>query len=58
MATTTLALTICTALALLSPSTRGIGIIGTGVLILLHPTLTITTIVSSAVAYYIYKHDE
>ena len=56
--TTTLALTVCTALALYFPSTRAIGILGTGVLILLHPTITITAIASCAVVYFVHKMEQ
>jgi hypothetical protein len=53
---TTLAILTCTALALSFSSTRGIGILGTGILILLFPAVTLLAIALSALAYFIYRH--
>lgn len=54
---TTLALIVCTSLALSFASTRALGILGTGILILLFPVITIATIVlGCAVAYFIHCH--
>lgn len=53
----TLALIVCTLLSLSFASTRAIGILGTGVLILLFPRITTATIVlGCGVAYLIYRH--
>jgi hypothetical protein len=48
------ALTICTALALTFSSTRGIGILGLGILILLFPVITTAIVLIGAVAYFVY----
>jgi hypothetical protein len=50
-----LALVVCTALAMSFSSTRGIGILGTGVLIVLFPVITLTAMALFAVAYFIHK---
>jgi hypothetical protein len=50
-----LALVVCTTLALFFSTTRGIGILGTGVLILLFPVVTIATVAFACVAYFIHK---
>jgi hypothetical protein len=53
---TGLAIFICTALALAFASTRGIGILGTGILILMFPVVTIVAIAFTGIAYFIYHH--
>lgn len=53
--TTILALVVCTALALSFSSTRGIGILGTAVLILMFPVVTTLAIVLAGIAYFIYR---
>lgn len=50
----TLAIFTCTALALSFASTRGIGILGTGILILLFPVVTIAAIVLTGIAAYLF----
>lgn len=52
----TLAILTCTVLALSFTSTRGIGILGTGILILLFPVVTTLAIALSCLAYFIYHH--
>lgn len=52
----TLAILTCTVLALSFSSTRGIGILGTGILILLFPVVTTLAIVFAGIAYLIYRH--
>jgi hypothetical protein len=52
----TLAILTCTVLALSFSSTRGIGILGTGILILLFPVVTTVAIVLAGIAYFIYRH--
>lgn len=53
---TILALVVCTALALMFSSTRGIGILGTGVLILMFPAVTTLALVLAGIAFFIYRH--
>ncbi len=56
---TTLALIVCTALALAFSSTRAIGILGTGILILLiSPVVTIAIVTICGVAFLIYKRNK
>jgi len=51
---TTLAIFICTALALSFSSTRGIGILGTGILILLFPVPTVLAVIFGCIAAYLF----
>lgn len=51
---TALAIFICTALALSFASTRGIGILGTGILILLFPVPTFLAIIFGCIAAYFF----
>jgi hypothetical protein len=51
-----LAILVCTVLALSFASTRGIGILGTGILILLYPVVTTMAIAVTGLAYFIYRH--
>ncbi len=52
-----LALIVCTALALSLTSTRAIGILGTGILIILFPAVsTATIVIGGVVAYLIHRH--
>lgn len=51
---TALAIFICTALALSFASTRAIGILGTGILILLFPVVAIAAIVLAGIAVYFF----
>jgi len=50
-----LAIFTCTALALSFSSTRGIGILGTGILILLFPVPTILAIICGCIAAYLFR---
>jgi hypothetical protein len=53
----TFAILTCTVLALSFSSTRGIGILGTGVLILLFPVVaTVAFIVGCIAAYFIHRY--
>ena len=53
----TLALLTCTALALSFASTRGIGILGTGILILLlHPAIRLVALFLAGLAAYAFHH--
>jgi hypothetical protein len=51
---TTLAIFTCTALALSFASTRGIGILGTGILILLFPVVTTVAIIFGCIAAFLF----
>jgi hypothetical protein len=51
---TALAIFTCTALALSFASTRGIGILGTGVLMLLFPAVTTVAIVLAGIAAFLF----
>jgi hypothetical protein len=51
---TALAIFTCTALALAFASTRGIGILGTGILILMFPVVTIVAIVLAGIAAFLF----
>lgn len=54
---TALAIFVTTALALSFASTRGIGILGTGILILLFPVVTtLALVLAGLVAYFIHRH--
>jgi hypothetical protein len=55
---TILALVVCTTLALSVASTRGIGMLGTGILILLFPVVTMLAIVLAGIAYFIYRNQK
>jgi len=55
MTTITLALVVCTALCLSFSTTRGLGILGTGVLILLFPVVTTAIVLMGGVAFFIYQ---
>ena len=50
-----LALIVCTVLALSFASTRGIGILGTGILILLFPVVTTAIVLVLGIAFFIYQ---
>lgn len=50
----TLAILTCTVLALSFSSTRGIGILGTGVLILLFPVVTTVALVLAGLVAYLF----
>jgi hypothetical protein len=51
-----LALSVCTALAMAFSSTRSIGILGTGALLLLAPVPTVLAIIFGCIAaYFIYQ---
>ena len=52
---TLLALIVCTVLALSFASTRGIGILGMGILILLFPVITIAIALILGIAYFVYQ---
>jgi hypothetical protein len=51
---TALAIFTCTALALSFASTRGVGILGTGVLMLLFPAVTTVAIVLAGIAAFLF----
>ena len=51
---TTLAIFTCTALALSFSSTRGIGILGAGILILLFPVVTTLALVLAGLAAFLF----
>lgn len=51
---TTLALVVCTALALSFVNTRSLGIIGTGLLILLFPIITTVLALLLGAAFFVY----
>jgi hypothetical protein len=51
---TALAIFICTALALSFSATRGIGILGTGILMLLFPVPTTLAIIIGCIASYLF----
>lgn len=53
--TSLLALIVCTVLALSFSSTRGIGILGMGILILLFPVITIAIALLFAIAFFVYQ---
>jgi len=55
MAASVLALVVCTVLALSFASTRGIGILGMGILILLFPVITIAIAICGAIAFFVYQ---
>jgi hypothetical protein len=55
---TILALVVCTALALAFSSTRAIGILGTGILILMFPVATTLAMASAGIAYLIHQHSK
>jgi len=54
--TSLLALIVCTVLALSFASTRGIGILGMGILILLFPVITIAIALILGIAFFAYHH--
>ena len=54
--TSLLALIVCTVLALCFASTRGIGILGMGILILLFPIITIAIALLGGIAFFMYHH--
>ena len=56
MVTSLLALIVCTVLALSFASTRGIGILGMGILILLFPVITIAIALLLGGVYFIFHH--
>ena len=47
---------VCTVLALCFASTRGIGILGLGILILLFPVITIAIALLGGIAFILYHH--
>jgi hypothetical protein len=51
-----LALIVCTVLALSFASTRGIGILGLGIMILLFPVITIAIALILGVAYFVFHN--
>jgi hypothetical protein len=53
-----LAIFICTALALSFTSTRGIGILGAGILMLLFPAVTTVAIALAGVAAYLFHRNK
>jgi len=55
MMTSLLALIVCTALALSFASTRGIGILGMGILILLFPVITIAIALLGGIAFFVFQ---
>jgi hypothetical protein len=56
MMTSLLALIVCTVLALSFASTRGIGILGMGILILLFPIITTAIALILGAAFFVYHH--
>ena len=54
--TSVLALIVCTAFALCFSATRGIGILGLGILILLFPVITLAIAICGAIAFFVYHH--
>jgi hypothetical protein len=56
MMTSVFALVVCTVLALSFSTTRGIGILGMGILILLFPVITTAIALMGALAYVVYHH--
>jgi len=55
MMTSLLALIVCTVLALSFASTRGIGILGMGILILLFPVITTAIALLGGIAFFVYQ---
>jgi hypothetical protein len=51
-----IALIVCTVLAMMFSSTRGIGILGTGILILLFPVITTAIVLMGGVAFFVYRY--
>jgi hypothetical protein len=51
-----IALIVCTVLAMMFSSTRGIGILGTGILILLFPVITTAIVLLGGVAFFVYRY--
>lgn len=56
MLSATLAVTLCTALALYFPTTRNLGIVGIGLLALAYPTVVSAIVILAGIAYLIYHH--
>lgn len=51
-----LALIVCTVLSLSFASTRGIGILGLGIAIVLFPVITTAIVLMGGVAYFVYRY--